>query len=407
MILAPVIVDRKGEHVELFIELRAKGFVRLRIDGKVYEIDDTPKLAKTTKHSVEVVVDRLKVNPEFKQRLAESYETALREGDGRAITVELGEDKSSGKEHLFSAKFACPVCNYALQELEPRLFSFNNPMGACPECDGLGAIEFFDPRRVVAHPHLSLASGAIKGWDRRNQFYFQMLTSLAAHYQFDLDKPFEKLPEGSPGHPYGSGADKIAFQYINERGRATVREHTFEGIIPNLERRYRETDSVMVREELAKYLNNKPCPECAGTRLRREARHVKVGLPQNQNVSHPAAEGGAIAFFALVLTGQRRNRRQDRQGNRQPAAVPDRRRPRLPVARPLGRDAVGRRVAAHPARVADRLGADRRDVRARRAVDRPAPARQQPAARRRTCATWATACWSSSTTRKRSTPPTG
>ena len=269
-----------------------------------------PKLAKTTKHTVEVVVDRLKVNPEFKQRLAESYETALREGDGRAITVEMGDEKNPGKEHLFSAKFACPVCNYSLQELEPRLFSFNNPMGACPTCDGLGVIEYFDPKRVVAFPHMSLGSGAIKGWDRRNQFYFSMLQSLAAHYQFDLDRPFEKLPEKiAQAILYGSGTEKIAFQYINERGRTTVREHTFEGIIPNLERRYRETDSVMVREELAKYLNNKPCPECAGTRLRREARHVKVGLIDNQKsifeVSHLPLKEAQAFFSALVLTGQR------------------------------------------------------------------------------------------------------
>ena len=310
MILAPVIVNRKGEHVELFIELRAKGFVRLRIDGKVYEIDETPKLAKTTKHTVEVVVDRLKVNPEFKQRVAESYETALREGDGRAIAVEMGDEKSPAREHLFSAKFACPVCNYSLQELEPRLFSFNNPMGACPTCDGLGVIEYFDSKRVLAFPHMSLGSGAIKGWDRRNQFYFSMLQSLAAHYQFDLDKPFEKLPEKiAQAILYGSGTEKIAFQYINERGRTTVREHTFEGIIPNLERRYRETDSIMVREELAKYLNNKPCPECAGTRLRREARHVKVGLIDNQKsifeISHLPLKEAQSFFSALVLTGQR------------------------------------------------------------------------------------------------------
>ncbi|MEP7084268.1 MAG: excinuclease ABC subunit UvrA, partial [Betaproteobacteria bacterium] len=310
MILSPVVVNRKGEHVELFIELRAKGFVRLRIDGKVYEIDETPKLAKTTKHTVEVVVDRLKVNPEFKQRLAESYETALREGDGRAIAVELGEGKTQIKEHLFSAKFACPVCNYSLQELEPRLFSFNNPMGACPTCDGLGVIEYFDPKRVVAFPHMSLGSGAIKGWDRRNQFYFSMLQSLAAHYEFGLDKPFEKLPERiANAILYGSDGEKIGFQYINERGRTTVREHAFEGIIPNLERRYRETDSVMVREELAKYLNNKPCPDCAGTRLRREARHVKVGLPESQKsifeVSHLPLKEAQAFFTALVLTGQR------------------------------------------------------------------------------------------------------
>lgn len=310
MILSPVIVDRKGEHAELFIELRAKGFVRLRIDGKVYEIDDTPKLAKSTKHTIEVVVDRLKVAPEFKQRLAESYETALREGDGRAIAVELGEKMEQGKEYLFSAKFACPVCNYSLQELEPRLFSFNNPMGACPECDGLGVIEYFDPKRVVAFPHMSLGSGAIKGWDRRNQFYFSMLQSLSQYYRFDLDKPFEKLPQNvQEAILTGSGSEKIPFTYINERGRASVREHAFEGIIPNLERRYRETDSVMVREELAKYLNNKPCPMCAGTRLKREARHVKVGPADNQRtifeLSHLPLKEAQAFFAALTLTGQR------------------------------------------------------------------------------------------------------
>ncbi|MEO8137621.1 MAG: excinuclease ABC subunit UvrA, partial [Betaproteobacteria bacterium] len=310
MILSPAVVNRKGEQAELFIELRAKGFVRLRIDGKVYEIDETPRLAKTSKHTVEVVVDRLRVNPEFKQRLAESYETALREGDGRAIAVELDDDQAPGKEHLFSAKFACPVCNYSLQELEPRLFSFNNPMGACPTCDGLGVIEYFDPKRVVAFPHMSLGSGAIKGWDRRNQFYFSMLQSLAAHYKFELDKAFERLPEAiGQAILYGSGSEKIAFQYINERGRTSVREHTFEGIIPNLERRYRETDSIMVREELAKYLNNKPCPDCAGTRLRREARHVKVGPPDNQKsifeVSQFPLKEAQAFFSGLVLIGQR------------------------------------------------------------------------------------------------------
>jgi excinuclease ABC subunit A len=310
MILAPVVVNRKGEQAELFVELRAKGFIRLRIDGKICEIDDTPKLAKTSKHTVEVVVDRVRVNPEVKQRLAESYETALRVGDGRAIAVELGEGQAQGAEHLFSAKFACPVCNYSLQELEPRLFSFNNPMGACPTCDGLGVIEYFDPKRVVAFPHMSLGSGAIKGWDRRNQFYFAMLQSLAAHYRFDLDKPFEKLPEKiGDAILYGSGSEKIPFQYINERGRVSVREHAFEGIIPNLERRYRETDSIMVREELAKYLNNKPCPECEGTRLRREARHVKVGPPDDQKSIYEVSQfplKEAQAFFSgLVLTGQR------------------------------------------------------------------------------------------------------
>ena len=274
MILAPVVVNRKGEHLELMVELRAKGFVRVRVDGNVYEIDAVPKLAKTSKHTIEVVVDRLKVRADMKQRLAESYETALRHGDGRAIAVEM----DTTREHLFSAKFACPICNYSLSELEPRLFSFNNPLGACPRCDGLGAITFFDSKRVVAFPQLSLASGAIKGWDRRNQFYFQMLQSLAKHVGFDVDRPFAKLPERVQNVIlYGSGDEKIPFSYLSERGRPFVKEHTFEGIIPNLERRYRETDSVMVREELAKYLNNKPCPECGGTRLRREARHVKVG----------------------------------------------------------------------------------------------------------------------------------
>src|SRR5512147_1153770 len=274
MILAPVVVNRKGEQLDLFVELRAKGFVRVRVDGTVHEIDAVPRLAKNSKHTVEVVVDRLRIRPDLKQRLAESYETALRNGDSRAIAVEM----DTGHEHLFSAKFACPVCNYSLSELEPRLFSFNNPMGACPRCDGLGSISFFDPKRVVAFPQLSLASGAIKGWDRRNQFYFQMLGSLAKHAGFDLERPFARLPERVQQLVlYGSGDEKIPFTYLSERGRALVREHTFEGIIPNLERRYRETDSVMVREELAKYLNSKPCPECHGTRLRREARFVKIG----------------------------------------------------------------------------------------------------------------------------------
>jgi excinuclease ABC subunit A len=274
MILAPAVVNRKGEQLDLFAELRAKGFVRVRVDGKVYEIDAVPKLAKTTKHTVEVVVDRLKVRGEFKQRLAESYETALRHADGRAIAVEM----DTGREHLYSAKFACPICNYSLSELEPRLFSFNNPVGACPRCDGLGSITFFDPKRVVAFRDLSLASGAIKGWDRRNQFYFQLLQSLARHVGFDVDVPFAELPERVQDIIlYGSGDEKIAFTYLTERGKPMTREHAFEGIVPNLERRYRETDSVMVREELAKYLNNQPCPECAGTRLKREARNVKVG----------------------------------------------------------------------------------------------------------------------------------
>ncbi|WP_404980382.1 excinuclease ABC subunit UvrA [Caballeronia sp. LZ019] len=288
MILAPVVADRKGEHAELFEEMQAQGFIRFRIRSgggtanegvaKIYEVDTLPKLKKNDKHTIDVVIDRLKVRPDMKQRLAESFETALRLADGRAIALEMDTDH----EKLFSSKFACPICSYSLPELEPRLFSFNNPMGACPECDGLGQITFFDPKRVVAHPSLSLAAGAVKGWDRRNQFYFQMLQSLAAFYEFDTEAPFEELPEKvRKTLLYGSGKQSIPFSYINERGRASVREHAFEGIIPNLERRYRETDSAAVREELAKYQNNQPCPACEGTRLRREARFVKVGTGEH------------------------------------------------------------------------------------------------------------------------------
>jgi excinuclease ABC subunit A len=303
MILAPIVANRKGEQQELFAELRSQGFVRLRIDGKVHEIDALPKLAKNSKHTIDVVVDRLKIRSDAKQRLAESFETALRHADGRAVAVEM----DSGKAHMFSAKFACPVCSYSLQELEPRLFSFNNPMGACPKCDGLGQISFFDPKRVVAFPHLSLAGGAIKGWDRRNQFYFQMLGSLAGHFGFDLEHPFEKLPEAAQQLILqGSGRDKIPFHYINERGRTTVREHTFEGVIPNLERRYKETDSIVVREELAKYLNSKPCPECNGTRLRLEARNVKVGTRPIYEVSAMPLKQAGEFFGKLRLPGHKK-----------------------------------------------------------------------------------------------------
>ncbi|HEY0338420.1 MAG TPA: excinuclease ABC subunit UvrA, partial [Burkholderiales bacterium] len=300
MVLAPLIVGRKGEQADLFEELRAQGFVRIRVDGTVYELDQLPKLKKNLKHTVEVVVDRLKVRTDAKQRLAESFETALRHADGRALAVEM----DSGREHLFSAKFACPVCSYSLPELEPRLFSFNNPMGACPRCDGLGTVSFFDMKRVVAFPELSLASGAIKGWDRRNHFYFQMLQSLAAHYGFDLEKPYADLPLAvQEAVLHGSGREKIRFLYVGERGNKYFREHAFEGVLPNLERRYRETDSVVVREELAKYLNTQACPECEGTRMRREARHVKVAdKPIYELSALPLNE--AMAFFqALRLPG--------------------------------------------------------------------------------------------------------
>ncbi len=300
MIVAPLIVGRKGEQADLFDELRAQGFVRVRIDGKVHEIDELPKLKKNIKHTIEVVVDRLKVRTELKQRIAESFETALRHSDGRALAIEM----DTGQEHLFSAKFACPVCSYSLPELEPRLFSFNNPMGACPRCDGLGHISFFDPKRVVAYPHLSLTSGAIRGWDKRNQFYFQMLQCLAAHYKFDLEAPFEKLPEPvQTAVLQGSGAEKIRFTYIGERGNKHYREHTFEGVIPNLERRYRETDSIVVREELAKFLNNQVCPECAGTRLRREARNVHVAGKAIYEISGLPLRQASQFFNTIELTG--------------------------------------------------------------------------------------------------------
>ncbi|MFT3736101.1 MAG: excinuclease ABC subunit UvrA [Rhodocyclaceae bacterium] len=274
MILAPVVSERKGSHEELITELRAQGFVRLRINGEIVEIDAVPALAKTSKHSIDVVVDRLRVRPDSRQRLAESFETALSHADGRAIALEM----ESGKEHLFSAKYACPHCGFAVQELEPRLFSFNNPVGACPQCDGLGTLEFFDPSRVVAHPELSLAAGAIRGWDRRNQFYFQMLQGLATAYAFDVDAPFESLTEEARQVVlFGSGTRKLAFKYMSESGRMVTKEHSFEGIVPNLERRYKETDSVVVREELAKYRSTQACPVCAGSRLRREARFVRIG----------------------------------------------------------------------------------------------------------------------------------
>ena len=302
MILAPVVAGRKGEQLDLFTELRAQGFVRLRVDGTVHDIDALPKLARNSKHSIDVVVDRLKVRAEARQRLAESFETALTHADGRAVAVEM----DAGREHLFSARFACPACSYALPELEPRLFSFNNPMGACPKCDGLGQISFFDPARVVAYPHLSLASGAIRGWDRRNQFYYQLLASLAAHYGFDIERPFEALAEEHRQIVlYGSGREKIAFRYLSESGRSSIKEHAFEGIVHNLERRYKETDSVAVREELAKYLNTRPCPECEGTRLRREARHVLLGNRNLPQVSALPLVAARDFFNLLALEGQR------------------------------------------------------------------------------------------------------
>jgi len=288
MVLAPVVANRKGEHLDLFEDLRAQGFVRVRVrtegraatgpdaigGGRVYELDDPPRLAKQSRHSIDVVVDRIKVAEPLRQRLAESYETALRAAQGRALALEM----DTGREHLFSNRFACPICSTALRELEPRLFSFNNPLGACPECDGLGVVQFFDPQRIVHFPNLSLAGGAIRGWDRRNHFYFQMLQSLAAFFGFDIETPFEQLPE-QVQHTVlrGSGTQRIPFAYLTDGGKASTRSHVFEGVIPNLERRYKETDSTHIREEIAKYLNTKACPACNGTRLRSEARNVRVG----------------------------------------------------------------------------------------------------------------------------------
>ena len=302
MVLAPVVADRKGEQAELLEELRAQGFTRVRIDGAVHDLDATPQLAKNTKHSIDVVVDRLRMRADARQRLAESLETALRHADGKALVLEV----DAQKEHLFSAKFSCPLCDYALPELEPRLFSFNNPVGACPRCDGLGTIEFFDPRRIVAHPDLSLAGGAIRGWDRRNHFYYSMLQSLARHYGFDIETPWEKLGEQIRNLIlYGSGRDKIAFHYLSERGRTQVKEHAFEGVIPNHERRYRETDSIVVREELAKLRNRRPCPQCDGARLRREALHVRVLEKTIHEVSRWPLKQALEFFRTLKLPGAR------------------------------------------------------------------------------------------------------
>src|SRR5688572_20053878 len=302
MVLAPVVAARKGEQADLLEELRAQGFTRVRIDGVVHELDSEPRLRKNVKHSVDVVIDRLRMRPEARQRLAESLETALRHADGKAVVAEM----DGKKEHLFSAKFSCPKCDYALAELEPRLFSFNNPMGACPRCDGLGAIEFFDPKRIVAHPNLSLASGAIRGWDRRNHFYYSMLQSLAKHYGFDIEAPWEMLEDRvQKVILYGSGKEKIPFHYLSERGRTTTKEHAFEGVIPNHERRYRETDSGVVREELGKLRSLQTGVECQGTRLRREARHVKVLDKTIYDVSRWPLKQTLLFFKEMKLEGSR------------------------------------------------------------------------------------------------------
>jgi len=304
MLLAPVIRERKGEHAQVFDQLRAQGFVRVRVDGELYEIDAVPALALRQKHTIEAVIDRFRPREDLKQRLAESFETALKLGDGMAQVMSLDQPESAPL--LFSSKYSCPVCDYSLPELEPRLFSFNSPVGACPTCDGLGVAQFFDPARVVVHPELSLAAGAVRGWDRRNAYYFQLIASLAKHYQFDTDAPWQSLPDKvQQAVLYGSGEDVITFTYLTESGGRTQRKHRFEGIVPNLERRYRETESPAVREELAKYISDRPCPDCGGARLNKSARNVFVAdRPLPSLVVLPVDE--ALAFFrGLDLPGWR------------------------------------------------------------------------------------------------------
>ncbi len=304
LLLAPVIKDRKGEHAQVLDELKGKGFVRARIDGRVVELDDPPALDLRRKHTIEAVVDRFKARADIGQRLAESFETALRLGNGIASVAFVDDTKRA--DLIFSDKFACNVCGWSLAELEPRLFSFNNPAGACATCDGLGVKQFFDPQRVVTQPQLALASGAVRGWDRRNAYYFTMIQSLARHYKFDVETPWRDLdPKVQRVLLNGSGEDQVEFRYYDGRGGTTRRRHPFEGILPNLDRRYRETDSVMVREELAKYLGSKPCPDCGGTRLNTAARHVFV---TGRNIAQVTAlsVGKALEFFrALELPGWR------------------------------------------------------------------------------------------------------
>lgn len=276
MLLAPVVNGRKGEHVKLLEGLSAQGYIRARIDGEVCDLTDPPTLDLHVKHTIEVVVDRFKVRSDIQQRLAESFETALELSGGIAVVASM--DEGATEELIFSANFACPHCGYSMAELEPRIFSFNNPAGACPTCDGLGVQQFFDPDRVITNPELSLAGGAIRGWDRRNFYYFQMLSSLADHYKFDVEVPFEQLSDKVRKIVlYGSGKDSIAFKYINDRGDVVVRNHPFEGILNNMDRRYRETESNAVRDELAKFINTQACQSCGGSRLREEARHVFIG----------------------------------------------------------------------------------------------------------------------------------
>ncbi len=305
MLLAPLVRDRKGEHLHTLEQLRREGFVRAKIDGIVVDLDDAPTLDKKKKHTIEVVVDRFKVRADLQQRLAESFETALQLTDGTASISYMDGDKN---DHLFSSKHACPICDYSLTLLEPRLFSFNNPAGACSGCDGLGVKQYFDEDKVVQYKDASLAEGAIRGWDKRNVYYFHMLTSLADQFGFDIDTPWQKLTAKQRQIILqGSGSQEIDFSYVNDRGDIHKRRHTFEGVLPNMERRYRDTDSMSVREELAKYLSSQACPDCGGTRLRKDARNVFVDnrtLPEI--TSMPVGE--ALAYFnKLKFTGAKRS----------------------------------------------------------------------------------------------------
>ncbi len=305
MLLAPVVDERKGEHVQLMQDLMAQGFIRARIDGEVYELDQPPKLDLRRKHTIEAVVDRFKVKQDLRQRLAESFETALRLADGVARIAWM--DDSGNDELVFSDRFACNVCGYSLTELEPRLFSFNNPSGACPTCDGLGVKQFFDPERVVVNPSLSLAGGAIRGWDRKTTYYYQMIMSLAEHFDFDIEMPFEELPERLQKIVlFGSGNEKVEFHYANSRGMQIKKLHRFEGVIPNLDRRYRETESGAVREELTKFLNSQACPDCEGTRLNRAARHVFVAERTLPELTHLSVGHAREFFETMQLEGWRK-----------------------------------------------------------------------------------------------------
>ena len=304
MLLAPVVKNRKGEHVKLLDSLAAQGYIRARIDGEICDLSDPPELALQKKHTIEVVVDRFKVRSDLATRLAESFETALELSGGTAVVADMDDPKA--EELVFSANFACPHCGYSVPELEPRLFSFNNPAGACPTCDGLGVQQFFDESRVVQNESISLAGGAVKGWDRRNFYYYQMLTSLAKHYKFDIETPYEDLPQKIKDIVmHGSGKEEIEFQYMNDRGDVVIRKHPFEGILNNMARRYKETESMSVREELAKNISNRPCADCGGSRLRPEARNVYIGNINLPQISEKSI-GESLEFFqGLTLTGQK------------------------------------------------------------------------------------------------------